>query len=69
MPKAMRDALGIQGGQELEITAADGQIVISPAPVPKRIVERDGRLVIVAEGDLAPLTAEQVRGVLDDVRR
>jgi AbrB family looped-hinge helix DNA binding protein len=70
VPKAMREELGLAGGQEVEITAADGEIVISPVSVPKRLViAEDGRPVIVADGPMPPLTDEIVRATLEAIRR
>ena len=70
VPKAMRDSLGLDGGQEVEITAVDGEIIISPVSVAKRLVTaEDGRPVIVADGPVPPLTDEIVRATLESIRR
>ena len=70
VPKAMREELGLEGGQEVEITAADGEIVISPVSVPKRVVVGDdGWAIIVADGPMSPLTDEIVRATLESIRR
>jgi AbrB family looped-hinge helix DNA binding protein len=70
VPKALRDELGLTGGQELEIATVDGVLEVSVPPTPVRLVRRDGVLVAEpAEGELPPLTAEQVRETLERVRR
>lgn len=69
VPKAMRAALGLVDGGAVEVDLDDGRIVISPAPVPKRIVTRNGRPVVVADGRMPPLTTEMVREVLESIRR
>jgi AbrB family looped-hinge helix DNA binding protein len=70
VPKALRDELGLRGGEELEIAAADGNLEISVPTTPIRMVRRDG--ILVAEplhGKLPTLSAEQVRDALERVRR
>lgn len=47
----------------------DGALVLSPPTVRKRVIERDGRAVVVAEEPLPPLSDDVVRGTLDAVRR
>ena len=70
VPKAMRESLGLARGGEVEIGLEDGQIVISPVPVPKRlVVDDDGWVSIVADGPVPPLTDEVVRATLESIRR
>lgn len=69
VPKPLRDALGLTPNGDIEISLDDGRIVIEPSPVTKRLrVDADG-LVLVADVDLPPLTAEQVRATLEATRR
>lgn len=56
-------------GGRVEVIESDGQIVISPQPVAKRLVERDGVVVCVPDEPLATLSAEAVRELLESVRR
>jgi hypothetical protein len=66
----MREELGLQGGEELEITAREGRIEIEPASRPMALVERDGFLAAEIEGEDAPsLSADDVREVLERLRR
>ncbi|MDO8391162.1 MAG: AbrB/MazE/SpoVT family DNA-binding domain-containing protein [Actinomycetota bacterium] len=69
IPKPMREALGLLEGGEVELAEEDGRIIISPRAVAKQLVERDGVLVCVASDPVPPLTALDVREVLDSVRR
>ena len=69
VPKALRLALGLKAGQELEITAGDGRLEIEIAPTPMRLKKRGKGVVAVPQQDLPPLSAEQVRETLDRVRR
>ena len=69
VPKAMRQRLGLTGGQEVEISARDGRIEIEPATTPMRLVRRSGTVVSVPEQELPSLTSELVRDCLEEVRR
>ena len=69
VPKQLRDALGLKAGSRLEITERDGALVLLPAPEPMRLVRKGDRLVVEPEHPLPTLTAEEVRTVLETVRR
>ena len=69
VPKAMRQALGLKAGQEVEIRANDGRLEIEIAPTPMELKKRGKGVVAVPDTPLPPLTAEQVRDTLDRVRR
>jgi AbrB family looped-hinge helix DNA binding protein len=69
VPKALREALGLTGGARLTIEERDGELVISRVGGGSEVIERDGRLVLVAPDDTAPLTAEQVRELVERGRR
>jgi AbrB family looped-hinge helix DNA binding protein len=69
IPKALRQALGLKAGQEVEIRAGDGRLVIDIAATPMKLKRRGKGVVAVPEDDLPPLTAEQVRETLERVRR
>ncbi|RDI73450.1 transcriptional regulator, AbrB family [Gaiella occulta] len=70
VPKALRDELGLQAGQELEISAVDGRLEIETPPT-HMWLERgaDGHLVAATDREMPVLTAERVREVLEQVRR
>lgn len=69
VPKALRQALGLKAGQELEISAGDGRLEIEIAPTPMRLKKRGKGVVAVPHDELPPLSAEQVRETLDRIRR
>lgn len=69
IPKSLRDAIGLGDGGEVEIELIDGALVVSPPTVRKRVEQRDGRVVIVADEDLPPLDDQVVRDVRDSLRR
>ena len=69
VPKALRDELGLRGGQELEITARDGHLEVDVPSVEMRLEDRDGIASAVPAEPLPPLTAEQVREALERIRR
>jgi AbrB family looped-hinge helix DNA binding protein len=69
VPKALRDALGLKAGTRLEVTERDGTILMQPAAVPMRLVDRAGGPVIEPEEPLPTLTADEVRAILESGRR
>ena len=69
VPKALRDALGLSPGTELEIVAADGTLELSPRATRMRLEGRGASAAAVADEPMPPLTADQVRTALEDVRR
>lgn len=69
IPKALRQRLGLKGGEALEIRERDGTIEIEPAATPMRLEDRGGASVAVPEDDLPPLTDQLVRATLERTRR
>jgi AbrB family looped-hinge helix DNA binding protein len=69
VPKSLRQALGLKPGQALEIRAGDGRLEIEISPTPMRLKKRGKGVVAVPDTALPPLTAEQVRDVLERIRR
>ncbi len=69
VPKALRDELGLAEGRSLRAAVRDGCLELVPEPLEVDLVERDGVLVIVPTGLLAPLTRDDVRAVIESVRR
>jgi AbrB family looped-hinge helix DNA binding protein len=69
IPKALRVALGLKPGQELEIRAGDGRLEIEIAATPMRLEKRGKGMVAVPKAKLPPLTADEVREALERVRR
>ena len=70
LPKPIRDAVGLTGGQEVEVRLAGVIIEIEPVQPTVRMRERAGRLpVLEVEGDVEPVTDEDVRAGLEAQRR
>jgi AbrB family looped-hinge helix DNA binding protein len=69
VPKALRDALGVIPGQALDLEVQDGRLVIEIPPTPMRLEHREGGVVAVPLRPLPPLTADQVRQTLEQIRR
>ena len=67
MPKPLRDELGFAPGTELEVNAVDGRLEIV---VPSRVAVEEGEhgIRFTAE-DAEPLSAEQVRSIVERGRR
>ena len=67
VPKPLRDQLGFAPGLELELAAVDGRLEVS---VPSRVRVEDGpHGVRFAADDTEPLTAAQVRELMEQSRR
>jgi AbrB family looped-hinge helix DNA binding protein len=69
IPKSLRERLGLQGGESLDVRERDGRIELEPAATPMRLVESEGRAAAVPEEELPPLTDEIVRETLERTRR
>jgi hypothetical protein len=61
--------LGLVGGERLEIRAHDGTLEVDVIPVPMDLEERDGVPSAVPSEPLRALTAQQVREIVEPVRR
>jgi AbrB family looped-hinge helix DNA binding protein len=68
VPKALRHAVGLTGGQTVEVTARDGRLEIEAVPTSMRL-ERRGRHVVAVAEDVPKLTAATVRTTLEQTRR
>ena len=69
IPKTVRDAAGLAAGAELEIECRDGRIEIEPAEGAMRVAGRGPAAIIEPDGEMPLLTSEDVRDVLERVRR
>ncbi|MEA2220063.1 MAG: hypothetical protein QOJ35_2689 [Solirubrobacteraceae bacterium] len=69
VPKALRDALGIAGPTELDVTARDGLLELAVPHVAARVEDREGQPVIVTDVPMPPIVVDDVRTVIDGVRR
>jgi AbrB family looped-hinge helix DNA binding protein len=69
IPKALRDEAGLCAGAEVDVVFRDGRIEIEPATVPMRLVEQGHVTTIDARTEMPVLTSDDVRDVLERVRR
>lgn len=69
VPKAVRERLGLTPGAEVELVERDSSLEITPVPTEMRLVEEGGAVVADAEREMPALTAEVVRGVVEQTRR
>jgi AbrB family looped-hinge helix DNA binding protein len=69
VPKKLRDELRLEPGQQLDLSVRDGRLEIEIPPTPMHLVSRGGVVSAEPEQQLPPLTAEQVRETLEQVRR
>lgn len=69
VPKALRDVLGLEGGEELDIAVREGRLELQPVPTVMRLERRGRGLVAVPDHPLPQLDADRVRAVTETVRR
>jgi AbrB family looped-hinge helix DNA binding protein len=69
VPKAVREALRLTAGQQLDIVVADGTIEIHIPITPMALVETASGPVAATDVPLPVLTTDVVRDVLESVRR
>ena len=68
IPKAVRDAAGIQPGTPLEVRFRDGRIEIEPAPLGVSIRSVDGVAVASPREPVPVLSADAVAATRDRLR-
>ena len=69
VPKILRERLGLAAGQEVSLQVRDGRLEIEPLTTPVRLENGPDGVRAVPDGDLPPLTTEQVRETLEQTRR
>jgi AbrB family looped-hinge helix DNA binding protein len=69
VPKPLRDELGLQPGQVLELEVTDGRLQVEIAPIDIRLERRRHGPVAVPDERLPTLTAAVVRQTLERTRR
>lgn len=69
VPKSLRQALGLEAGQRLEIRAGDGRLEIEIAATTMQLKKHGHGVVAVPDTHLPVLTTDLVRETLERVRR
>jgi AbrB family looped-hinge helix DNA binding protein len=69
VPKRLRDEMGVQPGQVLELELRDGRLEVEIAPVEFRLQRHRHGPVAVPREAMPTLTAELVRQTLERTRR
>ena len=68
VPKALRRAIGLQPGSQVEMRVSDGRIEMEPAPLDVRMERRGGLLVAVPAEPVAPMPASAVEETVTSLR-
>jgi len=69
VPKALRDAMGLDAGRKIDMVFTDGRIEIELAPIDVELETKERLPRLVAESDQPELTDQQVRDALEATRR
>lgn len=69
IPKPLREAAGLAAGVEVEVELRDGRIELEPASAPMRERRVGPMLVFEPVAEAPALTAEDVRDILERLRR
>jgi AbrB family looped-hinge helix DNA binding protein len=69
IPKPMREALGIGGPTELELTEVNGTLQLEVPYMKAHLEVRDGFTVIVPDEPVPPMTTEMVNEAIERSRR
>lgn len=69
VPKLFRDELGLEGGMELEVRVREGRLELEPSSTPMRLVRRGKGLVATTDEPLPRLGADDVRAIVEAMRR
>ncbi|MBK8758442.1 MAG: AbrB/MazE/SpoVT family DNA-binding domain-containing protein [Actinomycetales bacterium] len=69
VPKAVRDAMGLTAGREIDLVFAGGRIEIELAPARVTVEADDGLPRLTAETPVPPLTDDLVRDTIEATRR
>ncbi len=69
IPKQIRGRFGLDAGTAVELEAVGDHIEMRPAGRHVHIELAEGKPVARAIGDVPPLTAQDVRQLVEDIRR
>jgi AbrB family looped-hinge helix DNA binding protein len=68
VPKELRDRMGLNAGDELEIEEFNGKIEISKPVRERKLVEIDGLLTLEPDPNAPPIDPDEVRRQLERAR-
>ena len=66
IPKALREALSLNAGEQLEVDLEDGVIHLRPRARPVEVVEHHGRLVLTSPQPITGDPVEEIRNERTD---
>lgn len=69
IPKPIREALSLKPGHPLNVSVVEGHIELEPTYLPVKMVEREGILIAEPQEAIPPITAEEIREALEQVRK
>jgi AbrB family looped-hinge helix DNA binding protein len=69
IPKPIRDELGLAAGTPLRVRARDGVVELTRIGSPVQLERRGAALVAVAGESVERMTAEEVRDLVERLRR
>ena len=69
VPRKLREELGLVGGTQLEIRVREGRLEIEAAATPMTLVRRGKGLVATTADALPRIGPDDVRAVLESLRR
>jgi AbrB family looped-hinge helix DNA binding protein len=68
VPKALREAIGLRAGSEVEMRLSDGRIEMEPAPLEVRTEKRGGLVVAVPSAPVPPMRSSVVDETMTSLR-
>lgn len=61
IPKALRTALSLQAGEQLEVELKDGELHLRPLQRPAQLVEHAGRLILASTSEITGDPVQDMR--------
>jgi AbrB family looped-hinge helix DNA binding protein len=68
IPKTIRERAGLSAGQELQVEWRDGKVNLEPVRTEAKLVRRGRRYVLAAPRGTPPLSDDEVRRTLEEIR-
>lgn len=69
VPKPLRDQLGLTGGATVDVSVDGDRLVVEATSPPMRFDRKRGRIAVDDDIEMPPLSPEDVRAVVERVRR